>query len=832
MVYNILSCSIATFFILSIHVCLTDNIIEVYSISTTATFQSTTSSSGTFAQSIIPAQKIAFDEINNRSDILPNITLKLNETEDCGNNKLCALGNSISIVQQSSSTCYSNTNNNPNTSVSPIVLGCPWSAFSEITAPVFAKFNYIQISTSSSATSLSGVPSFYRMMPNVEIIGKAWIPLCKHFGWNKIGIVYIDDTYGENLKDQIENECQIVNISYKSHPFSYSTNDSETDAKSMKDTAVFIKDNKLYVTIVVSSSGDLQYVMSSFKRNEILQYPYYFMFRSTPNENFTNLPGFMTIMPFYPSRLSKTEYTNFNVYDNNISIYNTANDKFTQIKVAWKELFNTQPSIVYNRSEVHDYAPWAYDAAITLGYTLHYLVENNFDLFNINFNNMSVVNAMKDYLTNKLRFIGASGLVELNDAGDRMHGYYLYGYINHNFEFVPFGAYTDNDNDTINVTIAAEIVEFPDYFNGKKPRSIAELKITPISVKYEWNIAVNILCIIFVIFTILCMILILKEREHPTIKKSSYKLTILICCGAVLGFVHLMLQNTGNFGCISTKYGRGIVITLLFVPVFARFYRLHRIMKMKRVNFDVIRKFEKNFIRTGIGTMIAVDIILFIVVTLIHRTHNNILSLEFVFDIEKPSTDLLLITQNKFEFCVEKNVKIATIFGVILFVYKCTQFAFGLYFAFTIFRNKWTYVTKNNDEMVMVLVSVLLSVVILFIVITYLFVASNKENIQLTYCLYSLLIMFIILIIMIGNVLPRLYFRYKTNKTEIYQKRSPEEIMIQAHIHTITSTTLTTITSQSTDQTITTDTLEEHKDSNEHDMGMSIIDEEQKNDSD
>jgi len=133
----------------------------------------------------------------------------------------------------------------------------------------------------SEAVSLSGKQSFYRTIPNNEVVAKAYIPLCKHFGWNKIAIVYINDAYGTDLKDQIEIEAKTGNIDVESIPFEYSFSNSTTREESMEGAADLIKKLELYIIIIISSGNDLRFVMDQFKANGILEYPYYYILSRT-----------------------------------------------------------------------------------------------------------------------------------------------------------------------------------------------------------------------------------------------------------------------------------------------------------------------------------------------------------------------------------------------------------------------------------------------------------------------------------------------------------------------------------------------------------------------
>eukprot|EP01084_Bolivina_argentea_P245890 411602_1 len=583
-------------------------IIEIPSISTSSTFSQTiTNFAGPFMQSIIPGHIIALKHINERTDMFPNHMLQLGESADCGQNPLKALRKAIELVQDSIHSCNSHQNNQ-STITSPIVLCCPWSAFSEVTAPIFAEFGNIQLSSSSSANTLSGSPSFFRTIPNADLAVKAYVPLCKHFGWNKIAIVYINDAYGVDHKNQIEIQAKDENIDVESIAFEYGISNQTTKSETIKQATDLIKKLEIYIVIIISSSADLRFVLEQFEANNMLEYPYYYMFRTTQNsikaQRLGNLTqGFLTVQPFFPALITKQQYINFNLYDGNLTIWEISNNIYSSIKRDWLDYYKNDPDVVYNAAEPHDYTAWGYDSAYTASLALNYLIESGFNLFD--YNTTELIEAIKYYLTNELSFIGATGLIEMDKNGNRLHGYYMYGFINDNGEFEPIGVIGEDGMMTINSTA----VHWPNYFYGKaseKPLSEPFVDVTSITVEESVYWSVISLCILFIVMILVFMILIWKEREHPIIEKSSYKLSIIISIGCILGLLLLATQRTGDYGCVVTWYGYSIAFTLIFMPIFARLYRLHIIMNGNNIDFTLIAEIESK-LHKGIFIMFILD---------------------------------------------------------------------------------------------------------------------------------------------------------------------------------------------------------------------------------
>ena len=128
-------------------------------------------------------------DINNDSDILTNYTLQLELLESDGEPN-SALQHAVDIITEN--TCNINTEN---TTISPIILGCPFSSMSIRTAAVLGAYHYGQISGGATSISLMDnelYPFFYRTIPNDSQQGKALIELARELGWTKIGVVHFD----------------------------------------------------------------------------------------------------------------------------------------------------------------------------------------------------------------------------------------------------------------------------------------------------------------------------------------------------------------------------------------------------------------------------------------------------------------------------------------------------------------------------------------------------------------------------------------------------------------------------------------------------------------
>eukprot|EP01084_Bolivina_argentea_P206702 352832_1 len=112
---------------------------------------------GTKGKSIVGAQWLATQELNNDPNILPNINLELNVYDSEGEISK-ALESTLQIIN-SASQCTCNRTH------FPIILGCPWSSLSTIVSQVSGASNIGQISSGATSISLSNTIQykyFYR----------------------------------------------------------------------------------------------------------------------------------------------------------------------------------------------------------------------------------------------------------------------------------------------------------------------------------------------------------------------------------------------------------------------------------------------------------------------------------------------------------------------------------------------------------------------------------------------------------------------------------------------------------------------------------------------
>ncbi|XP_067863056.1 taste receptor type 1 member 1-like [Heptranchias perlo] len=151
------------------------------------------------------AMRFAVEEINNSSELLPNVTLGYLIFDNCAspiNVKAVfdfALGNSRWGAEE----CQGLVGCRPRVSA---ILG-PWGSEAALAiASVLHLFHIPQISYGASNEKLSDkvlFPSFFRTIPSDRNQVEAMVLLIQRFGWNWISVIASDNQYGQDGKHRV-----------------------------------------------------------------------------------------------------------------------------------------------------------------------------------------------------------------------------------------------------------------------------------------------------------------------------------------------------------------------------------------------------------------------------------------------------------------------------------------------------------------------------------------------------------------------------------------------------------------------------------------------------
>ncbi|XP_041125906.1 extracellular calcium-sensing receptor-like [Polyodon spathula] len=139
----------------------------------------------------------AIEEINNNTELLPNVTLGYTIFDTCAT-YLNALGAAMTLVT-GDEEAVSNSMCGESPQV-PVIIGDAISTASIIIARTLGVFRIPMVSYFASCACLSNrkeFPSFFRTVPSDNFQARAMARLLKLFGWTWVGVIAGDDDYGK-----------------------------------------------------------------------------------------------------------------------------------------------------------------------------------------------------------------------------------------------------------------------------------------------------------------------------------------------------------------------------------------------------------------------------------------------------------------------------------------------------------------------------------------------------------------------------------------------------------------------------------------------------------
>ncbi|XP_049923650.1 extracellular calcium-sensing receptor-like [Epinephelus moara] len=146
------------------------------------------------------AMLFAIEEINNRTDLLPNVFLGYKIYDVCSS---IARGVRVTLALANGNEESSASSQGPCTKSAQVqaIIGETSSSPSMAIASVIGPFHIPMISHFATCACLSDktkYPSFLRTIPSDDYQSRALAQLVKHFGWTWVGAIRTNDDYGNN----------------------------------------------------------------------------------------------------------------------------------------------------------------------------------------------------------------------------------------------------------------------------------------------------------------------------------------------------------------------------------------------------------------------------------------------------------------------------------------------------------------------------------------------------------------------------------------------------------------------------------------------------------
>ncbi|XP_028817513.1 extracellular calcium-sensing receptor-like [Denticeps clupeoides] len=204
------------------------------------------------------AMEFAIEQINNRSDILPNITLGYQIYDSCSSVPL-AVQAAFQFANGKDPEAVTDASCSKSASVAAIV-GDSTSAPSIGMARVLGVFEIPQVSHAATCACLSDkrqYPAFFRTIPSDQYQAAALAQLVKHFGWTWIGAIRSDSEYGNNGMATFLRAAKLHGICIE-----YSVAFDRTNSRSkIKRVAEIIRSSTSNVILAFVSSSDLRILL-------------------------------------------------------------------------------------------------------------------------------------------------------------------------------------------------------------------------------------------------------------------------------------------------------------------------------------------------------------------------------------------------------------------------------------------------------------------------------------------------------------------------------------------------------------------------------------------
>eukprot|EP01084_Bolivina_argentea_P098753 177489_1 len=644
------------FLIISTHLHATSKTIIIYRLD-----------SGYRSDTIAWVQQMAIDEINTNPNILQNYTLKMKVLKSASPTD--ALRNAA-MIQELFSGCSSQYNSSM---ISPIILGPPWSSMSLLTSIVFNINLLLQISESATLSTLSSATytSFFRTIPDNTLQAQALVKLCEHFGWTRIGVVYMHDDYGDNINKLIEETAAKKDIKVYSR-FVSQTNAYDNDTFRLH--VEFIRDLSIYVTILMIDGNLMPTFLDIANAHGILGYPYFFIGMDAWFNNwnihdhewgFSNLTiGYIGTTVTIPAMVPPENYAG------NMTIYNISK---TIVKTFTQELENTGK--MWSNSPI---MAFAYDAVWAAVYALD-TYDKKHSLDDLNHIELTDITSELYYILNDIKFIGMSGLVQFKD-GDRKNGIIGYGNVNDDGYIANIGYFSINQT----VINTASISWPKDFMTPPRTYTVVRTTISGIS---GYLIAIVAIAYCFCCCLILCLLRLIGKNRYVQEKIVYLSLSIgllLCCCWMVLYGLQTNAMNVlwHDIWCVISPIMLCISFTFTFLAFIASKSELLRIVIkfMKRNKFSgyhgshgVSNKLRKCLCMDVM--VVLVFILIYVVVyftTYLKLSESGLKELRVV----QSSTDALVDIQELYPVCI-MHLR-TNICWFILFVYKMIQMIYSM----------------------------------------------------------------------------------------------------------------------------------------------------------
>jgi len=407
----------------------------------------------------------------------------------------------------------------------------------------------------------------------------------------------------------------------------------------------------------------------------------------------------------------------------------------------------------------------------TLAHSLQIYLDKEYgDVGNIN------ITKLNEIILNEISFVGASGLIVFDENGDRSEdGLYAFGNsLNINGDVEYFG-YFYEDNEELKLSVDYDKIIWPQYFIDRDmiPRSGQLTKEQIVDISKSVYIPMYTLSVLSMCITLIYVALTWKYHNTAVLRAASWKINLIMCAGGLCGYVSMIIYGIDEhslsagpgftFLCNLRLWTWIMSYTLLFMPLFAKTYRLSRIFS------EILEKkhiYDKDLMY-GILICLIVDLILLTLYTAIEPLQRMYISGSY------QQIDELQRVHFIYGSCETTNNS-QYIFYALIALWKTIESLFGIYCALSVSRAGFGHKSLTQfDETTQQLLAILFLIVALCIALPV-GALGPSDNPSYFYAVVGFLTISVGNVTMTLNLFPRLYALMKGNAEQKYSQ-SPEQ---------------------------------------------------------
>ena len=566
--------------------------------------------------SLLSGHRIALDEINNRTDLLPgyHIELIVDTIEGCSSLEAgVGLSNLLKYTV------------NPQCRPVVAVAGLVCSSHTSVLSPVAShdEFSLIQLSAANSPifeTQNNRFPHLWRFLGSAIVYSDTVLAIMDQYNWTRIGIVYnIESVFHSKIASNLEQK--ITSHSTRSIIFNVGLRDTQ---KLYLDTAISnIKDLEATVLVSLLTTAQTEALLLETLQHGLTYPQHTWIHVEKLQIYFKSNPAVFNATRGHIYLHSQTQLEKQTVLVSG-ETYSTFQRKHSEDLEHLKEMFiNDWPRI--RKYNPNIFASYLYDQiwalALAVNNSLPTLRSKNLDNYTIGQNDITAV--IEEQMAN-LSFQGAGGWVEFNQYRDVSTPVEVYWILD------------DGKQERVGIYNPLNPSDFHVHINSSKlPNDTLyrryEFLVVPLSVA----IVMYILTGAITVFTTIQLIVYLYYRKHKAIKATSPNISLLMFVGCYLLYLAAVLAITRDSFLLSPNaytttlrisFGMTInAIDLILITLFLKLLRINHIFSNSTKLRSHLGKFWTNLslFFIVILLMLILNVILVIVTALEAPTYDS-----------------------------------------------------------------------------------------------------------------------------------------------------------------------------------------------------------------